>query len=140
MSIFKKSKNKVSDKKESSEEIEIKSEEWLEAEGELAVDMYQTDEKIIIEAPVAGVEIEDLDITVEDDTIKIKGKRNRLEKAKKRDYLLQECYWGSFSREIILPVEVNGEKAEAEKKQGILLIKIPKLTPKTKRKIKIKEK
>ena len=139
MSIFKKSKNKAPDKKES-EEMEIQNEEWLEAEGELAVDMYETDEKIIIEAPVAGVKIEDLEVIVEGDTIKIKGKRDRLEKGKKRDYLLQECYWGSFSREIILPVEVDGQKAEAIKKQEILLIKIPKLAQKTEKKIKIKEK
>lgn len=133
-------KDKPRENKPKKEEIEIKNDKWFEAEGELAVDVYQTKDSIVIEAPVAGIKVEDLDITVEDDTIKIKGERNLLRKIDPENYLIKECYWGSFSREIIVPVEISGSKAEASMEQGILVIKIPKTKKTNKKKIKVKEK
>lgn len=112
---------------------------WFEIEGELAVDVFQTDDEVIIEAPVAGVKLEDLEITVEKDTIRIKGKRQSLEEVKSKNYFLQECYWGSFFKEIIVPVELDGDKTKATVRQGVLIIRIPKLKPKKKNKIKIKQ-
>jgi len=125
--------------REQKKEIKVKEENWFETEGELAVDVYQTNGEIIIEAPVAGVEVENLDIIIENDTIKIKGRRDKLQEIEEKKYLIKECYWGPFSREIILPVEVDGAHAEALMKKGILVIKVPKIEREKKRKIKIKE-
>lgn len=119
-------------------EVKIKEEKWFEPEGELAVDVYQTDGEIVIEAPVAGVNIEDLEIVIERDSIKIKGNRERPQKIEEEKYLIKECYFGPFSREIILPVEVDGSRAKASMKEGILKIKVPKIERK-KRKIEIEK-
>lgn len=127
-------------KKEKKQEPKIEEKEWFETEGELAVDVYQTKESVVIEAPVAGIKVGELDISIEGDTIKIKGRRERISKAKPENFLLQECYWGAFSREIILPVEVNGRKAEATMEQGVLVIRIPKIKREAQKKIKVKEK
>jgi len=150
MSILEKFKNgikieigKESPKKnkQAKQEKEIQDEQWLETEGELIVDVYQENNKVVIEAPVAGIKVKDLDIEIENDTIKIKGKRERMRKISQKDYFLQECYWGSFSKEIILPFEVKGSKADAAIKQGILIIKIPKKRSRaSSTKIKIKQK
>lgn len=136
----KKEKEKKMKNKKIGEEKEEKKDEWFEPEGELAVDVYQTPKYFVIEAPVAGIRTEDLDITIETDTIKIKGKRERPKKIKNENYLIQECYWGSFSREIIFPAEVDGSKTDASIQQGILVIKIPKIEEQEEQKIKIKEK
>lgn len=143
MSFLNKLKNginiEIGEKKE--QKVEIKEDKWLEVEGELAVDVYQENKKIVIEAPVAGVDIKDLEITIENDTIRIKGKREHLKKISPKNYLLQECYWGPFSKEIVLPFELSSSKADASIKKGILTIKIPKKRTKTKTtKIKIKNK
>jgi len=147
--LKKRVKNKVQKKKgkkpkrkkllKQKRESEIKNEKWFEPEGELVVDVFQTDKEIVIVAPIAGVKAEDLDITVERDTIKIKGKREKVFEVQEKDYLIKECYFGPFSREIILPVEVDGKKAKASMKEGILIIKMPKIKQERKRKLKIKE-
>lgn len=98
-----------------------------EEEGQLAVDVYQTDDYIIIRSTVAGVKPEDLNISIDGDMVTIKGKREEEEEISDDNYLYKECYWGSFSRSIILPVEVKGEEAEATLKNGILTIKLPKV-------------
>ena len=121
-------------------EIKIEQEKWFEPEGELAVDVYQTEKEIIIEAPVAGVKIEDLDVTLDDDVIKIRGKRERHSETESRNYLIQECHWGLFSKSIILPVEIDGSKIDASIKEGVLTIKVAKIEGKREKKIKIKEK
>lgn len=136
--IFRPERKKVEIPKEK-REIKEKEEKWLEPEGELAVDVYHTDSEIVVEAPVAGVKAEELELTVEDDLIKIKGKREKPQVEDFKNYLIQECYWGAFSREIISPFEIDGSRAEASIKEGVLTIKIPKIERKKKRKIKIKE-
>jgi HSP20 family protein len=100
--------------------------DWLEMVGELLIDVYETPKDIIVEAPVAGVKPEDLEIKIEDDTLKIKGKRQRTQKIKKPNYLLQECYWGEFFKQVVLPSEINKSKIEANIKDGVLVIKLPK--------------
>ena len=82
--------------------------------------------------------MKDLDISIDRDLILIKGKRNRPSK-EKGDYFCKECYWGTFSRKIILPVEVNCDKIQAILKKGILTIKIPKKTKERKKQIIIQE-
>ena len=115
-------------------EIKIKQEEWFNPEGELVIDVFQTSKTITIQAPIAGVKNEDIEILLENDTLKIKGDRKKPKRGKEETYLLQECYWGAFSREIILPVEVNKAKIDAEIKHGILTISIPKKNTETKSK------
>ena len=107
-------------------------------EGELAVDVYETDKHIVIQSAIAGVKSENLDIAIENDTVTIKGERERNNQEEKENYFHQECYWGAFSRRIILQEEVDNSRAEAELKQGILTIKIPKIEKKKKRRILIK--
>ena len=111
---------------------------WLDSEGELTVDVYQTDKEIVIQSAIAGVEPEDLDISIEKDMVTIRGKRENQFEEKEKNYFYQECYWGRFSRKIILPVEVNSSKINASMKNGILCIRIPKIEGKKKRKISVK--
>lgn len=103
--------------------------DWLEESqvpGQLAVDVYQTKEDIIVVAPVPGVSKADLDLSMVESTLTVRGTRKEGEKIRTSDYFVQECYWGEFSRSIILPVQVKEEEAEAELKDGMLTVKIPK--------------
>ncbi len=109
-------------------------ESWFKPEGELTVDVYQDDTNIIIQSPVAGVSSNNLNVTLEDDMIEIKGIRKDPSNDKEKDYFHQECYWGAFSRKIILPTLVNSDKAEAILKNGILILKIPKIKEQDKKK------
>lgn len=119
------------------QELEAKTEKWFETEGELAVDVYQTENYLVIQSAIAGVKPENLDLTLEGDRVTIRGNREKPFK-EQGDYFTQECYWGPFSREIILPVEVDPNRAEAEMKEGILTIRIPKILRQGKRKISVK--
>lgn len=112
---------------------------WLKTEGELSVDIYQTETKLIIQSAIAGIKPEDLDITIEKDVMIIRGnRRNPLVSQEKKDYFTQECYWGLFSRKIIFPVEVNSNEIEASIKDGILIIQLSKILQE-KRKIEVEE-
>jgi HSP20 family protein len=103
-------------------------EDWAESgyEGELSVDVYQNEESLIIKSTMAGVKPEDLDITINNDLVTIKGSRYLDEQVRPEDYFYQECYWGGFSRSIILPVEVRSEAAQANLKNGVLTLILPK--------------
>lgn len=106
---------------------EVVTDEWLsEDEGQLAIDAYQDDESVIIKAPIAGVSIEDLEISITDEVVTIRGVRKSDDSVSKESYIVQECYWGAFSRSYILPISVDAAKAEATLKSGILTIRIPK--------------
>lgn len=114
------------------------SDEWLpESEGQLTIDVYQTPTEIVIKSTIAGINPEDLDITITNDMVTIKGKREKDEEVTTGDYYYQECYWGAFSRSVILPVDVEAEKAAASMKNGILTIKLPKIEKVKTRKIKV---
>lgn len=121
-------------KKEIPEKLEVKKEEWLEPEGELAIDVYQIENYLVIQSAIAGVKPENLDLTLEGDRVAIRGSREK-PTTEEGDYFTQECYWGPFSREVILPVEVDPNRAEAEMKEGILTIRMPKIQREKKRKI-----
>lgn len=106
-------------------------EEWLQEQvsydGQLAVDVYQTDDEIVITSTVAGIKAEDLDIDMDGDMITIKGvRRNRCEDVRDDDYFIKECYWGGFSRSIILPVDIKHDEVKATLDSGILTIRLPK--------------
>lgn len=104
------------------------SEEWeQEFEGQLAIDAFQTEDDVVIIAPIAGVRSEDLEISITDEVVSIKGERREGAEVNKENYFVQECYWGSFSRSYVLPVQVDSERASAGLKDGVLTITIPKL-------------
>lgn len=103
-------------------------------EGQLTIDVYQTDNDIVIKSTIAGVKPEDIDVTINNDMVTIHGERRNEEEVTEENYYYQECYWGGFSRSVILPVDVISEKAEASMKNGILTIRLPKAdSNKTKR-------
>lgn len=103
-------------------------------EGQLTIDVYQTDSDIVIKSTIAGVKPEDLDVTINNDMVSIRGERKSEEEVPEENYYYQECYWGTFSRSVILPVDVVSEKSEAAMKNGILTIHLPKSdTNKTKK-------
>jgi HSP20 family protein len=114
-------------------------EDWMaEAEGQLAVDVYQTKENVVIKAPIAGVTADRLDIEVAEDIVNIRGERVEEKEVDREHYYVQECYWGSFSRSVILPTSTMAEKASAALKDGVLTITIPKVAQDKVKKIKVK--
>lgn len=115
--------------------IPAEEESWAgDSEGQLTIDVYQTDNDIVIKSTIAGVKPEDLDVSINNDMVTIRGDRKNDEKVESENYYYQECYWGTFSRSVILPVEVLANKAEATMKNGILTIRLPKAnTTKSKR-------
>ncbi len=112
---------------------------WVaDQEGQLTIDVYQTDSDIVIKSTIAGVKPEDLDIQINNDMVTIRGERRKEDEIREEDYYYQECYWGAFSRSIILPVDVEANKAEALMKNGILTIKLPKAETARARKIQVR--
>lgn len=114
---------------ESPEEIIQNKHEWLDDqyEGQLAVDVFQDhDNNIVIASTVAGVTSDNLDIAINNDMVTIRGRRRFPHDVSDEQYYYQECYWGGFSRSIILPVDVKAEEAVASLKNGVLTITIPK--------------
>ena len=109
-----------------------------EGEGQLAIDVYQTPEEIVVESTIAGVDPEDLDVDISSEAVTIRGKRTKEKKIQDEDYFYQECYWGKFSRSIILPQEVDPENAVASLKNGVLTIRMPKMNRKKSKKLKVK--
>jgi len=110
----------------------------IESEGQLTIDVYQTPTEIVIESAIAGVRPEDLDIDVTTDSITIRGERERNQEVSDEDYFYRECYWGRFSRSVILPEEIDPESATVSFKNGILNVRLPKLNRKKTKKLKVK--
>jgi len=109
---------------------DAKEENWINntlEEGELNVDVYQNQNEITIKTMVAGVKPEDLDVSISRDMVIIKGKRENERTVADNDYFHKELYWGSFSRTVVLPQEIDVDAAEAIEKHGLLIIKLPKL-------------
>ncbi|MFA6417176.1 MAG: Hsp20/alpha crystallin family protein [Patescibacteria group bacterium] len=101
--------------------------EWLksedeESEGQLAVDVFHDDKRIIIKSTIAGAKPEDLKISLHNDLLMIKGRRDVGEEIAEENFLFRECYWGPFSRSIILPAAVDSKRVEAEIENGVLTI------------------
>jgi HSP20 family protein len=125
--------------KEIKEPEKKKERKWLsfgEEEGQLTIDVYQTENDLVIQTAVAGVRPEDLDISIERDVVTIRGGREK-QYQEKGDYFIQECFWGAFSRQVILPAEVNPGQAKASFKEGILTIRMPKIQREKKMKINV---
>jgi len=107
-------------------------------DGQLTIDVYQTDEDVVIKSTIAGVNPEDLDVSINNDMITIRGERKFEEEVGEENFYYQECYWGSFSRSVVLPVDVIAEKIEASLKNGILTIRLPKADTNKTKKIKVR--
>lgn len=97
-----------------------------ESLGQLTLDIYQTDTHLVIVAPIAGVKINDIDVSVTEDVLTIKGKRQHELTIAAEDYFTQECFWGDFSRSVVLPASVDASKITASFKDSILKVTIPK--------------
>jgi len=107
---------------------------WLEedsseTEGQLSIDVYQTEKEIIVRSTVAGVKPENIKISLHNDLLTIKGFRTEENKIKEENYLYRECYWGSFSRSVILPFEVDNRDVRAEIENGLLTVSLKKIKP-----------
>lgn len=98
----------------------------FDQDGELVIDVYETNADFVVLAAIAGVQIKDIDIALEKDMMVIKGNRGDPHTRADKKYFYQECYWGPFSRKIILPENIDIDKADAQIDKGILTIKIPK--------------
>jgi HSP20 family protein len=101
---------------------------WLakDYEGELSIDVYQTEKEIVVRSTMAGVRPEDLNIIVNNDLLTIRGKRETEPNINPSDYLYRECFWGGFSRTIVLPQDIKVNKIKATLKNGLLTIILPK--------------
>jgi HSP20 family protein len=118
----------------------IEDEKWDEEEvvaGQLAVDVYETKERLVVKGRVAGVNKSDLDVSISDNTLTVRGTLNAGEEEGVENYFLQECYWGEFSRSLVLPVPVKEEEIEAVLKDGVLTISFTKLKQDTVKKIQV---
>ncbi len=109
-------------------------------EGELQMDVYETEDSIFLRSAIPGVSKEDLDVAVSHDMVTIRGRRKEPPYPEGAEYLFQECFWGNFSRSIVLPVEINTKKMSANLENGILLVKLPKIRKDKTHIIQIKEK
>jgi len=108
-----------------------------EIEGQLTIDVYQTADNIVVESTIAGVKPEDIDIDISSESVTIRGKREKEERVEEGDYIYQECYWGRFARSIILPQEIDSDNSTAAFKNGILTIKLPKVSKDKKKRLKV---
>ena len=106
--------------------------------GELAVDVYQTPDAIVVKALVAGVQPGSIDISLTREMLTVSGKREDEKEVQDENYFQRELYWGSFSRTILLPEEIDVDLAEATEKHGILMIRLPKINKKRQTKLKVR--
>ena len=114
---------------------------WDESEedfpGQLAVDVYETEDKLVVKARTAGVNKEDLDVSISDGILTISGTLSSGDDTEVSNWHIQECYWGEFSRTVALPVAVKEDEASAALKDGVLTIDFPKVQQEQAKKIAI---
>lgn len=118
----------------------VANDEWDESDdlpGQLAVDVYETKERLVVKARTAGVNKHDLDVSIADNTLSIRGTLSAGSEDDVVNYFVQECYWGEFSRSIALPVPVKEEEIEAVLKDGVLTISFTKVKQDTVKKIQV---
>jgi HSP20 family protein len=116
------------------------TDEWDEEEalpGQLAVDVYETKERLVVKARTAGVNKHDLDVSIADNTLSIRGTLSAGSEEDVENYFVQECYWGEFSRSIALPVPVKEDEIEAVLKDGVLTISFTKMKQDSVKKIQV---
>jgi HSP20 family protein len=116
------------------------TDDWDEEDavpGQLAVDVYETKERLVVKGRVAGVNKSDLDVSIADNTLSIRGTLSAGNEDDVENYFVQECYWGEFSRSIALPVPVKEDEIEAVLKDGVLTISFTKLKQDSVKKIQV---
>ena len=115
------------------------TDEWDEADdefpGQLAVDVYETEETLVVKARTAGVNKEDLDVSISDGILTVSGTLSSGDDTDATNWHIQECYWGEFSRTVALPVPVREDEAQASLKDGVLSITFPKIQQEAAKKI-----
>jgi HSP20 family protein len=116
----------------------LSTDEEIEETGELAIDVYQTPTDVVVQAMIAGVKPENININIARQSITIEGRRERQTESSGDGYVKRELYWGSFARTIDLPSEVEPDNAEAFEKHGLLTIKIPRIDKDRIQKVKIR--
>ena len=107
-------------------------------EGQLSIDVFQTDTDLVVQSTVAGVTMEDLEILVHGDMLVIRGKRLPPDPARAEQYLYRECYWGPFARTIVLPRDVDPNRIKAGLKNGILTVRIPRVSTESFKKVDVR--
>lgn len=122
---------------QTSDDEDWDDEQMQDMPGMLAVDVYETKERLYVKARTAGVNKDDLDVSISDNTLTIKGTLSSGEEADTENYHIQECYWGEFSRTLALPVPVKEDEVEAVLKDGVLTIGFTKVKQETVKKITI---
>ena len=125
---------KIKNRREEEKEVAEEKEE----DGELAVDIYEKENEIFVQAMIAGVEAKDMDVSITRDTVIIRGSRQNMAEVPDKNYYNKELYWGKFSRKILLPEEIDPEKSEAIEKHGLLILRMPKLNEKKVQKLEVK--
>lgn len=119
---------------------DVPADEWDEEEavpGQLAVDVFETKDRLVVKARTAGVNKGDLDVSISDNTLSVRGTLSAGTEEDVENYFVQECYWGEFSRSIALPVPVKEDEVEAVLKDGVLTISFRKLKQDTVKKIQV---
>ncbi len=114
------------------------SEETEDDTAELSIDLYDNGKEIIIQTMIAGVKPEEIDVNIQRDSVSITGNRKESKSIKEENYFYRELFWGSFSRTIQLPEEVDPEASEATEKHGLLIIRLPKIDKEKQKKVKVK--
>ncbi len=114
-----------------------KEKKWLEPEGKLVIDVIESKNQFLVQSAIAGINAKDLEIVFKNNMLSIKGNRPKPH-SESGKYLLQECYWGLFSRQISLDNSVNPSRIKASVKDGILTVTIPRIA-KDKKKVEVKE-
>lgn len=122
---------------EEAEYDDVEQDEGTDEPG-LAIDIYESDNELVIQSMIAGVTPENLHISITRDTVTIRGKRNAPHGIPDEHYITRELYWGTFSREIELPYEIDTDGAEAVEKYGLLIIRLPKLDTDRMQELKVK--
>ena len=103
------------------------SADWFGApdEAQLSVDVFRRGNELVVRSLVAGVKPQDLDISVHGDLLTIRGTREEERETSSDESFYRECYWGAFSRSVVLPNEVSSDESKASLKNGILELRFP---------------
>ncbi len=109
-----------------------------EPEGQLTIDVFQDDDNIYVQSAVAGISPDDLEINIAKESVTVRGKRERASEVSEKNFFYQECFWGSFSRSVVLPEEIDPERSNAALKNGILTIKMAKADRKKGKSVRVK--
>ncbi|MEI7918604.1 MAG: Hsp20/alpha crystallin family protein [Candidatus Saccharibacteria bacterium] len=119
----------------------VVAESWDDSEeefpGQLAVDVYETEDKLVVKARTAGVNKEELDVSISDGILTISGTLSSGDESDATNWHIQECYWGEFNRTLALPVSVKEDEVEAVLKDGVLTISFSKIRQEAAKKIQV---